>query len=81
MKKNRTPKYCVVFHVKREYRREGRKDAYIISSNSLENLLKLVDRRVKRHKRNPWEFFQILTHTQFSPYKEAETLLFIRLNN
>lgn len=81
MKKSSTPKYCVVFHAKEEYKRDGRREAYIISNNSLEKLLKLADRHVKRTKRNPWKFFQVLTHTQFSPYKESETLIFIRLNN
>lgn len=81
MKKKRTPTYCVVFHVKKEYKRDGRKEAYIISDNSLKKLVKLVNRHITRTKRNPWEFFQILSHTQFSPYKDAETLLFIRLNN
>lgn len=81
MKKSRTPKYCVVFHAKKEYTREGRKEAYIISNNSLEKLVRLVNRHTKNRKRNPWQWFQILTHTQFSPYKEAETLLFMRLDN
>lgn len=73
------PKYSLILYKREEYKRAGKKTHYFIQSNNLEKLLKLAERHTKRYKRNPWEYIHILRNTQFEPYRDNETLLFVNV--
>jgi hypothetical protein len=64
-------KYSVAFTPKKGYRNKN----YYVRGNNLPKLLQMIDKHIKRNRRNPWEYVHIMR------YGSAETLLFFKIDN